>query len=280
MKIALVADCGSTKTDWAILLDQQLTQIATTQGFNPYFHDSAYIETALKQELLPQIEEHHVHRIDFYGAGCSAPAKNQIVKAALSATFPEASITVEHDLLAAARALCGHKAGIAAILGTGSNSCYYDGKQILECVGSHGYVLGDEGSGGQLGQKLATLYLRKLLPGHIMAEINGEHTPEALMEAVYSKPNPNRFLAGLAPYVIRHRSEACMQEIIRSSFQDFFTHQVQHYRPYRELPLNATGSIAFTLQTELKEVATGFGVQVGSIIKNPIEGLVAYHLQS
>lgn len=270
----LIADSGSTKTDWCI--DHNF--LIHTAGINPFHLSTEEIKQILTHELLPQLpEEVSLDNIYFYGAGCT-PEQSIKLHNVFIELFPQATIEINSDLLGAARALCGHQAGIACILGTGSNSCYYDGKEIVSNVSPLGYILGDEGSGAVLGKKLVGDCLKKQLPASIYQSFFETYdlTPATIIERVYRQPQANRFLASLAPFLSTHRSVPEIHQLLISSFTDFFQRNVMQY-DYTHLPVHFVGSIAWYFQDELKEVASSLGIQTGTFIKNPIDKLKAFH---
>ncbi|MBR1732827.1 MAG: ATPase [Alloprevotella sp.] len=275
----MIADSGSTKTDWLLLTDAGEAASCATTGFNPFMMSEAEILNLLRTGLLPQLPQPPAS-IHFYGAGCRDEAA-QTVRRALQAAFalPAAACHVASDLLGAARALCGAEPGIACILGTGSNSCLYDGTAILGNVSPLGYVLGDEGSGAVLGRRLLGDFFKGQLPADVAVRFVEEYPDLTVSEAirrVYREPFPNRFLASFAPFLGRHREYPALRQLVRSEFLRFFQRNVAQYaRP--DLPVHFTGSIAFFLQAELRVVASESGYRVGRIFRSPMEGLQRYH---
>lgn len=275
----LIADSGATKTDWCIGKDTKDAQIIHTQGINPFHQSEEHIGKVLREELLPQIgNAGSITHIYFYGAGCT-PEKSPVVKEALQVLFPQAEVQVESDLLGAARALCGNREGIACILGTGSNSCYYDGKQIIANVSPLGYILGDEGSGATLGKRLVSDCLKKQLPEEICRTFFDtiKLTPAEIIEKVYRQPQANRFLASLTPFLSQHREKNEIHDLLINCFTDFFRRNVMQY-DYTATQTHFTGSIAWHFCEEVKEAANNMNIQTGKFIKSPIHGLIAYHL--
>lgn len=270
----LIADSGSTKTDWCI----HHTTIVHTQGINPFHQSDEVIQHILSDELFPQLPpQKTIDEIHFYGAGCT-PEKSLIVKKALKELFPQAMIEVESDLLGAARALCGKEEGIACILGTGSNSCLYDGDQIISNVSPLGYILGDEGSGAVLGKRLASDCLKHQLPEPICQAFLQETklTPANIIEKVYRQPQVNRFLASLTPFLSAHREVPQIHSLLISSFLDFFQRNVLQYKRH-DISVHFTGSIAWHFQEEVKEAAHSLDIQTGKFIQSPIVELQKYH---
>lgn len=276
----LIADSGATKTDWCYgSADQH--QIIQTQGINPFHQSAETISLILSEELIPQLAcRTLITHIFFYGAGCT-PEKAKIVRTALQTFFPQATICVESDLLGAARSLCGREQGIACILGTGSNSCEYDGEKITSNISPLGYILGDEGSGAVLGKRLVGDCLKHQLPEHICQAFLEEtkFTPAEIIDKVYRQPQANRFLASLTPFLSRHREEPEIHALLVSCFNDFFLRNVMLYN-YSYFPVHFTGSIAWYFQEEVKEAAEKLNIRTGKFIKCPIHGLIAYHFKT
>lgn len=275
----LIADSGATKTDWCLGEKTTDARVIQTQGINPFHQSAEHIYKVLTEELLPQLgEENHITHIHFYGAGCT-PEKSVIVKEQLQALFLDADIDVQSDLLGAARSLCGKEQGIACILGTGSNSCLYDGEKIIANVSPLGYILGDEGSGAVLGKRLVGDCLKHQLPEHICQAFLNETglTPADIINKVYRQPQANRFLASLTPFLSAHRDEPAVHALLVDCFTEFFKRNVMQYN-VEEIEAHFTGSIAWYFQEEVKEAAKSLGIRTGKFIKSPIHGLINYHL--
>ena len=266
--MTLIADSGSTKTSWRLN-----GQPIETIGLNPVRDSKEHISRVLRS--LPDAP---VKRIFFYGAGCISPFKQTIVQA-LAQRFPEAdTIEVESDMLGAARALCGHSEGLVGILGTGSNTCHYDGTTITRNVSPLGYILGDEGSGAVLGRRLVGDLLKEQMPEALKRSFL-EHfqlTPTQIIENVYRRPLPNRFLASLVPFLRLHRREDSVHDLLIDEFGRFFRRNVALYhRP--ELPLHLAGGVAATFQPEIQEAAASLHYHLGRILQAPIDDLVKFH---
>jgi glucosamine kinase len=278
----LIADGGSTKTDWRLIKEGREYKQVQTPGFNPYLVGSDEIESILWKELQPYIDNTAVSAVYYYGAGCSTPVKNMIVETAFEKIFTNARIYVSHDLLAASHALCGDKEGIAAILGTGSNSCYYDGRDIKDGIFSLGYFFGDEGSGAHLGKMLLTAYLHKELPEEIETKLKEEYPKslESILDAVYTKPAPSRFLASFSHFISNNRSNPYIYNLIAEAFRAFYKYQVCCYPRHKEIPVHFVGSVAYYYQDILTSVGLEFGIHTGKFIKAPIDGLVEYHKEN
>lgn len=275
----IIADSGSTKTDWCLGKTRTNNSIVRTEGINPVHQSADEIKRTIAGALVPQLNDcAKVTDIYFYGAGC-IPEKTDIVRIALLQSFPQAHILVESDLLGAARALCGTRAGIACILGTGSNSCAYDGTQITAHVSPLGYILGDEGSGATLGRRLAGDCLKHQLPDDLCRAFLETYdlTPAMILDKVYRQPLANRFLASLVPFLFTHRHRTEIHRLLVSCFTDFFTRNVMQYE-YAHTLVHFAGSIAYYFQDEVKEAAQALEIHIGKMLKSPMEGLMDYHL--
>ena len=273
----LIADSGSTKTDWALQSAAGAVARFHTQGINPFHQDRAVIAEILRSELLPQLNPSEVSCVCFYGSGVR-PELEPVMMALLQEAFPQAKQVEAHsDLLGAARALCGHNYGIASILGTGANSCLYDGRRIIQNTPALGYILGDEGSGGVLGKHFLHELYKGVLSEKIRSEFEREYglTMSDVIQRVYREPMPNRFLASLAPFVHRHLSDAAVNRLVIDNFRDFFRYNI---RPYHlEMPVSFVGSIAWHFRDQLAEAAKAEGFRLGTILQSPIDGLLRFH---
>lgn len=275
----LIADSGSTKTDWKLMVAADESREYSTKGLNPYFINSDDITYELEKELVPFISNQKVKAVFFYGAGCSSKEKIYLVEDGLKPVFPNADIYIFSDLLGAARALCFDRQGIACILGTGSNSCFYDGKNITENIPSLGYILGDHGSGSDIGKSL----LRAVLSGDAPKEIidafyeKFDTSKDEILTMVYQKPRPNRYLASFAIFVNEYISHPFLQKLVRKSFDEFFQRNVVKYSAFQNVPVHFTGSVAVAFSDILKESAAAFSVNVGTILKSPVDNLIHYH---
>lgn len=279
--MTLIADSGSTKTDWALLSPSGATPgLWSGPGYNPNFTSSDDFQKDILRSLPAEIEPSAVDEIRFYGAGVSSDLQ-QAVCTALRSVFPQAKgVFAESDLLGAARALLGDAPGFAAILGTGVNTCLYDGVAISRSFPSLGFILGDEGSGACIGRMLLRDYARGNMPPDIWEELREKvgGGAEKIIEQVYRRGTPNRYCASFAAWVgeRRSRSPYC-ENLIRTAFRDFFRGIVSLYPDYREYSLNCVGSVAFACADTLGDVAAEFGMKTGRILKSPMEGLIKYH---
>ena len=278
MSIKLIADSGATKAEWRLLNKDKTTSIFT-QGISPYFLVTEQITELLQKELVPKLKKAGVEEVHYYGTGCANPANAKLVKKAIAKVFPAATINVTHDLMAAARALCGNNKGIACILGTGSNSCYYDGKKIVKNSPGLGYVLGDEGSGAYLGKKVIQHYLYGTFDDELRGRFDLTYMTHAseILENVYKKPLPNRYLAGFARFLADHRGHYMIENIIEDGLNDFFFNHLCKYRETWTHPVSFAGSVAFGFKDVLQDLCNSYEFDLGKVIKNPMDGLVDYH---
>jgi glucosamine kinase len=279
----LIADGGSTKTSWALLDNIGKVLQFVTEGYHPFFVGSDYIRDSLEKKLSEEVKEKafSVNRIFFYSAGGGySPETDGILVKGMSGVFPSAQIAIETDLLAAARALLGDEEGFAAILGTGTNSCLYNGKEVVANIESLGFLLGDEGSGSYIGKKLIGDYIRGAMPGNVHDLFYQTYslTGIELLNKVYEHPVANRYCASFAQFAGDHLQEDPYYEhLIIGAFQDFFRNIVVLYPNYRKYKFNCVGSIAYHFRELLERVVIEQGMLPGIIDKDPMKGLVAYH---
>lgn len=275
----LIADSGSTKTDWRLMDGQKETSQVKTKGFNPYYQELEEMVTEIESQLMPSIDSSIVDTIYFYGAGCSTKERQQKISSALSPYFSSTKIIVQSDLLGAARALSGDQPGIICILGTGSGSCQYDGKHIAKNIPSLGFVLGDEGSGAWLGKKLVTDYLRGHMPKKCIETINQtlHIDKETILEHVNHKQMPSRYLAGFAKFISENIDQTYCYQLMFDSFTAFAKNYIIRYPNYSEFQCHFVGSVAFHNREVLEHVSKYTGFKIGNIIKSPIDGLTKYH---
>lgn len=286
--ITLIVDSGSTKTSWCFAFlpntkSADGAKTVTTEGLNPAVMSAEEVEEKIAKALNHclqslSISAADVENVFFYGAGCIA-GRAGVVSESISSILVDAKIHVADDLLGAARALCDHKAGIACILGTGSNSCLYDGKNIVAHTPALGYVLGDEGSGAVLGRKFLNAVLKQTLPENIRKRFLQESGLDMaeVINRVYRSPAPNRFLASMSKYIHGYLDEKEVRDIVIDNFEDFIRNNILAYGDeFRTI--NVVGSIAYHYKEQLTEAASRNGFQIGKIIKSPIEGLIEYHM--
>lgn len=274
----LIADSGSTKCEWAYIKNGRKKTI-TTQGISPYFLNDAEIVTLLQAELVPNLRKASIVKVFYYGTGLSNPINVKLVTKALKHLFPAAKIEVNHDLLAAARALCGTEKGIACILGTGSNSCYYNGKRIVKNSPGLGYVLGDEGSGTYLGKKVIQYYLYNTFDEDLKYRFNLKFQTSSteILERVYKEPLPNRYLASFAIFLAENRGHYMIENIIEDGLNDFFFTHIYKYTESWKNPIHFIGSIAYGFRDVLQELCNTYELELGRVLQTPMEGLVKYH---
>ena len=276
--ITLVADSGSTKTDWIFFGWENGILEVCTSGINPVRDSEDAISRVIAEQLLPRLPEgspvRHAH---FSGAGCLQPY-SQVVHRVLERIFPLADVQVKSDLLGAARALCGRAAGIACILGTGANSCLYDGEHIVAHVPPLGFILGDEGSGAVLGGMLVGNLLKGIFPEAMKEEFLKEYalSEAEIIDRVYRRPQPNRFLASLVPFIARNKAHVQVHAMLLDAFRSFFARNVRAYA-HPEMPVNFVGGIAHVFRDELIEAAAAEGMTIGCILQSPIQEMAAYH---
>lgn len=274
----LLADGGSTKVDWCLIDKGKLVKQVFTKGANPFFRTHEDISDELKIVLLPEINGYKVDSVHFFGAGCAFPDKNEIIRAAIADNINTKEIEVGSDLLAAARGLCGHDKGIACIIGTGSNSCFYDGTSIVDNVSPLGYVLGDEGSGAVIGRLFVGACLKNQLTKGLKEKFleQFELTPQMILDKVYKQPLANRFLASLSPFLIQNIGDKTIYDLVAAAFKDFFVKNVMQY-DYKNNEVHLTGSVAYHYRDILRKVADDLNIKIGTIEQSPIAGLIKYY---
>ena len=273
----LIADSGSTKTEWCLADQGRPVRTVVTAGINPFFQTREEIAGEIRDALLPALKGERIDAIYFYGAGCAFPEKNRIVEEAITPYIP-APIEVYSDLMAAARALCGSRPGIACILGTGSNSCLYDGTEITEHISPLGFILGDEGSGAVLGKMFLSDVLKGLAPKDVTADFFEKFriSPNEVMESVYNRPFPNRFLSTISYFLADYTNDDYVFELITGNLRNFFTRNVCQY-DYKNYPIRFVGSLAYSYAAILREVAREFGIELEIIEETPMNGLIEFH---
>jgi len=274
----LIADSGSTKTNWCLTENSIVVKHIFTKGINPFYQTEEEIIRELELSLIPFLNGFQIDQIYFYGAGCAFPDKIALVTGALGWHFKNVSIEVQSDLIGAARSLFIDKKGIACILGTGSNSCLYDGIQIIENVSPLGFILGDEGSGAVLGKTLIADCLKNQLPAALKDKLLNTYglTAQTILENVYKKPFPNRFLAKLTPFLLENIHEPSIYNIVYNSFDAFFVRNVMQY-PVKNIQVGFVGSIAHYFHDILETAASKRGIIISQVVQNPMEGLVKFH---
>ncbi|MDE5845213.1 MAG: ATPase [Muribaculaceae bacterium] len=278
----LIADCGSTKIDWCLLDGKKIVKQVFTTGMNAMMLTEEEMAARIADELMPQIDAVKIDEIYYYGAGCLGDEVCGNVRRALAKNINASIIEVDTDLLAAARALCGRKPGIACIMGTGSNSCYYDGQKIVDNVSPLGYILGDEGSGAVLGKLLVGDVLKNQIPKELAEKFLKQYDLDRMkiIRRVYKEPQANRFLASLTPFLIENIEEPAIHRLVLNSFKSFFVRNIANYDQYRTMTVNFVGSIAYYYKDVLTEAAASLDCKIGNIIKSPMEGLIEYHSEN
>lgn len=278
MAIKLIADSGSTKCEWCLIANNRKKKIIT-QGISPYFLSADEIILLLQNELVKKLKDVQVDEVHYYGTGLGNPDNVKILKKVLKKVFPTATIEANIDLLAAARAVCGNEKGIACILGTGSNSCYYNGKKIVKNSPGLGYVLGDEGSGAYLGRKVIQHFLYNTFDEELLLRFNEQFKTSAndILEHVYKRPQPNRYLASFAVFLAENRGHYMVENIIEDGLNDFFFTHLYKYRESWLYPISFVGSVAYGLQDVLQDLCNTYELELGKVLKQPMDGLVSYH---
>lgn len=278
----LIADSGSTKTDWRLIANNGKVFSFKSEGINPYFHTSATITETLRRFNIQPFNHADIKEVYFYGAGCSSDRNRKIMETGFEPVFTGAEIHILHDLLGAARALFKTDSGIAAILGTGSNSCLYINDQIVSSLGGQGYILGDEGSGLHLGRKVVRDFMNDLMPPDILKLFNDTYafTKDEISYAVYKKEFPNRYLASFSTFVSDNMHHPYMQALADDAFMKFFQRYVSQYPNYKNYPLRIVGSIGYFFRDNIQKQADEYGIVLDRIIRAPIDGLLEFHTKT
>lgn len=274
----LIADSGSTKCEWA-MVSAHKQENWITGGMSPYFLDAQQMEHLVRTELLPHLEDARPEAVYFYGTGCKDKANARRVAAVLEAVFPAAAVSVDNDMAGAARALCGRDAGIACILGTGSGSCVYDGSEVTASSTGLGYVLGDEGSGAYLGKKVIQYHLYGIFEESLQEKFRSAYQADAaaILEKVYRQPLPNRYLASFSHFLSENRGHYMIENIIEDGINDFFRIHIDRFGESRRFPVHFTGGVAHAFGDVVLSICDTYALKPGTILKNPMEGLVNYH---
>lgn len=275
----LIADSGSTKTDWCVVENGEIIQRVFTKGMNPFFQTEEEMKAEIAEHLRPQLPAgKELEAVYFYGAGCTPEKTPQVHSAISSELAVKGDIEVCSDMVGAARGLCGRKAGIACILGTGSNSCYYDGQNITANVSPLGFILGDEGSGAVLGKLMVGSLLKNQMTPGLKEKFLEQFklTPPEIIDRVYRKPFPNRFLASLSPFLSQNIEDPTVHALVLDAFKAFLQRNVKQY-DYQNCEVNLIGSVAYYYRNILAEAAEATGVKLGTILQSPMPGLIDYH---
>lgn len=275
----IIADSGSTKVDWRLVDKGQEIKRVSTNAANPFFCTPDDIRYEIESDLLPLLKDYQVDKVYFFGAGCNTIEKKAVIKDILANTIDTDSISVESDLLGAAIGLCGDTEGIVCILGTGSNSCHYDGKSITEQISPLGYILGDEGSGAVLGRLFINACLKNQLSSDIKTQFLNEYNLNTalILDKVYREPMPNRFLAGFSPFIHRNIHDEQVYRLVYNSFRDFFIKNVMQYTNWNSLPIHMTGSVAYYYKDILSNLEKELDIDIKTIVRSPMDGLIKYY---
>jgi len=276
-----IIESGSTKSDWVLVDDKSKQSFYKTIGFNPYFHSAELVSSEIKKNKEIVGHAPSIKKIFFYGAGCSSEKMNNEIEKGIQSVFKDAEIVVEHDLLACAFATYEGEPGISCIIGTGSNSCHFDGINLAEEVPALGYVLGDEGSGSYFGKFLLSSFLYHKLPSDLLKDFQDTYalTEGDIVSSVYQKDSANVFIASFMPFVVKHKKHKFFNDVIVKGLQHFMEVHVCCYKDYLDTPVHFVGSLSALLEDELRIAAENLGIEIRSVIAKPIQNLVDYHLK-
>ncbi|MHB1921805.1 MAG: N-acetylglucosamine kinase [Chitinophagaceae bacterium] len=278
-KNTLIADSGSTKTDWCLLGPGKPIRMET-QGISPYFQTSLQMEKILQDELYARLgKKINIDEIFYYGTGCANPSNVALIKKAFLTLFPQASITINHDLMGAARSLCGSQKGITCILGTGSNSCYYNGKKVVKNNPGLGFILGDEGSGAFFGKEVLRYYFYSTFDGDLLSRFEEKFpwSKDQILDHIYKMPLPNRYLASFACFLQENRGHFMVENIIEDGLNEFFLNHIFKYRESWKVPIHFVGTIAWLFRDVLTEICQGYALELGQVRRKPMDGLIKFH---
>ncbi|MBK5272672.1 MAG: N-acetylglucosamine kinase [Bacteroidia bacterium] len=275
--VKLIADCGSTKAEWC-LINSEKRKTIITKGISPYFLTPEQIKAVFKKELIPKIKM-RVDEIFYYGTGLFDPENVRMIKNVLKELFPDSKIYADHDVMGAARALCGREKGIVCNLGTGNFSCYYNGKKIIKDRPGLGYVLGDEGSGAYLGKKVIQYYLYEIFDEDLNYRFNNKYNTNRaeIVDNVYRKPFPNSYLASFALFLSENRGHYMIENILEDGLNDFFFYHLIKFPEVWKMPVNFVGGVAYGFRDVLKQLCNSYEFELGKVLKKPMNGLIAYH---
>ena len=275
----LIADSGSTKCEWCLVDKGKVKKTVFTLGISPYFLNSEQIEELVRRDLYPEIYRYNIEAVFYYGTGCKSIENQRMIQKSLKRIFPGTDIKVDIDLMGAARAVCGKDKGIACILGTGSNSCYFNGKKIVKNSPGLGYVLGDEGSGAYLGKKVIQYYLYKTFDEELNYRFEQKFRMDEveILDRIYKQPLPNRFLATFALFLAENRGHFMVENIIEDGLNDFIFTHVCKYNESWKLPIHFVGGVAYGFRDVLLDLCGSYELEAGQILQNPMQGLVTYH---
>lgn len=276
----LIADSGATKCEWCLLQNGK-KKLIYTQGISPYFLNEKQIQELLIKELLPKIKSVQPDEIFYYGTGCITIENKKLVKKAINKVFPTSKIFVDHDMTGASLALCGSEKGIACILGTGSNSCYFNGKKIITNRPGLGYVLGDEGSGAYLGKKVLQYYLYDTFDEELRYKFNLKYNTNRaeILDNIYKKPLPNRYLASFTIFLSENRGHYMIENILEDGINDFFFTHLCKYNESWKFPIHFAGAVAYGFRDVIKDLCNSYEFELGNILKKPMDGLIKFHIE-
>ena len=274
----IIADSGATKCQWTLVLGNQKKTI-TTIGISPYFLTTDQIVETIAKGFNKKVDTDIINAVYFYGTGLSNPLNVASIKKALKKVFPKADLDIQTDLVAVARATCQHSKGVACILGTGSNTGYFNGKKIVKNSPGLGYVLGDEGSGAYLGKKVLQYYLYKTFDEELMHAFESKYpiNKDQILDAIYKQPLPNRYMASFSEFLSEHRGHYMIENIIEDGINDFFFAHLNKLNESWLYPIHFAGSVAYIFRDVIKQLATAYELEIGTIVKSPMESLIAFH---
>jgi glucosamine kinase len=274
----LIADSGATKCEWCLVSNGKKKTVFT-QGISPYFLNAEQVQGIIRNELLPSLKNTNISSVFYYGTGCSNPGNVKMIKTAIQKVFKKAKVSVDLDLIGAAKACCGDSKGIVSILGTGSNSCYFNGKKMVKNSPGIGYILGDEGSGAYLGKKVIQYYLYDTFDDELKYKFEQKYGTDRtiILEKVYRQPLANRYLATFSLFLAENRGHYMVENIIEDGLNDFFFQHLCKYGESWKLPIHFVGGISFGFRDVIKELCQSYEFELGTILKNPMEGLIKYH---
>jgi len=275
----LLADSGSTKTDWVLLTDSGEVLEYKSEGINPFFHNADSVAEVLKEISFDPYTHADIDEVDFYSAGVNNTRNRALMEQGFSKVFTSAKLNIMHDLLGAARALFSNETGIACILGTGSNACLYKEGEIKMTLGGHGYILGDEGSGMHIGRKVVRDFMSDLMPDDVKKLFDEEFglTKDDISFAVYKKTFPNRYLASFSVFINKHVEHPYFNALVDDAFMKYFERYIIQFPDYLSHPVRILGSVGYYFEPQIRKRAEMYGINIDKIIKAPIEGLVEFH---
>lgn len=282
MSIILIADSGSTKAEWCLIENGKKKKTIVTNGISPYFLNTVEITTLLNKELLPKLKNSSIDTLFYYGTGLANESNVTMFQQLFKSIFLKTKIHVNHDLMGAAKALCGKQKGLACILGTGSNSCFYNGKKIIHNSPGLGFILGDEGSGAHMGKKVVQHFLYHTFDEDLMDRFNAKYNTNqsTIVEAVYKGNQPNRYLANYVEFLIENRGHYMIENIIEDSLSEFIFNHIFKYKESWTMPINFVGSVAYGFKDVLQTLCNSYELQLGKVIKKPMDGLVKFHTEA